>query len=141
MNKLLKKMKDNQGGFTLVELIVVIAIIGILASVLMPKFTGFTDRAKKTEVMSDAKHIYTAFETIKVETNEYPVADDVDYTKAAKSQFKDLIPKADVTNSDGNSGVVTLGPDDNIFTYKKTVKGVAFTAICDDKGEITVLKD
>ena len=45
MNKLLIK-KMNKKGFTLIELIVVIAILGILASIAIPRFSGFTDKAK-----------------------------------------------------------------------------------------------
>ncbi|WP_053957096.1 type II secretion system protein [Inediibacterium massiliense] len=41
-----KKLK-NKKGVTLVELIVVIAVIGILAGIAVPKFSGFTDKAKK----------------------------------------------------------------------------------------------
>lgn len=35
-------------GFALIELIVVIAILGILAAILIPRFNGFTDKAKST---------------------------------------------------------------------------------------------
>ena len=38
--------KKNQKGFTLIELIVVIAILAILALIAIPRFAGFTDRAK-----------------------------------------------------------------------------------------------
>jgi prepilin-type N-terminal cleavage/methylation domain-containing protein len=46
MNKLLRK-KLNKKGFTLIELIVVIAILGILAVILIPRFTGLDRRLTK----------------------------------------------------------------------------------------------
>lgn len=42
----LKKMRKNKKGFTLIELIVVIAILGILAAVMIPKIGGFTEKAR-----------------------------------------------------------------------------------------------
>jgi type IV pilus assembly protein PilA len=46
MFNLLKRRTKNTKGFTLIELIVVIAILGILAGIAVPRFTGFTDKAK-----------------------------------------------------------------------------------------------
>lgn len=45
MNLIWKRM-NNKKGFTLIELIVVIAILGILAIIAIPRFAGFTDKAK-----------------------------------------------------------------------------------------------
>lgn len=54
----------NQGGFTLIELMVVIVIIGILATLAIPKFMGATNKAKFTEfklVLRQAITLYNAY--------------------------------------------------------------------------------
>jgi prepilin-type N-terminal cleavage/methylation domain-containing protein len=60
---LVKKSKSNK-GFTLIELIVVIAIIAILALILVPRFGGFTERAKVSADAASIKTIETAVQTM-----------------------------------------------------------------------------
>ena len=51
-----KNMFKNQQGFTLVEILVVIVIIGILFTVILPRIDFASDRARQTGVKTDLKH-------------------------------------------------------------------------------------
>jgi len=53
----------NRKGFTLVELLVVVAIIAILAAALIPRLLGYTDRARQARAMSDLGTMKTVIET------------------------------------------------------------------------------
>ncbi len=69
MNKLLRK-KLNKKGFTLIELIIVIAILGILAVILIPRFTGMRENANVRAVEANLRNLQSAVEVYVAENNK-----------------------------------------------------------------------
>lgn len=68
-------MQRKQQGFTLIEIIVVVVIIGILATLVAPKFLGRTDDARITKAKADIKALESALELYKLDNYTYPTTD------------------------------------------------------------------
>jgi prepilin-type N-terminal cleavage/methylation domain-containing protein len=60
-------------GFTLIELMVVIAIIIILAAIAIPNYLKMTERAKRSRLASDYATLATVLETFKTDWGKYPI--------------------------------------------------------------------
>jgi len=79
MNMEMKKKKGpgrdfliRDSGFTLIELMVVIVILGILAAIIAPRIIGRTDEAKVTEAKVQIKNFETAIKLYKLDNGRYP---------------------------------------------------------------------
>ncbi|MHB8107578.1 MAG: type II secretion system protein [Candidatus Cryosericum sp.] len=95
-------------GFTLIELMVVIAIIIILAAIAIPNYLNMTKRAKNSRLSADMATLATALETYKTDWGQYPV-----FTTAhgqAVSDTANLVNKA----LTGPESVDALGGDLNV---------------------------
>ena len=73
MSKFFNRFKVSANkGFTLVELMIVVAIIGILAAIAIPQFAKYRARAYNSAAMSDMRNLKTDMEGYYAQWQEYP---------------------------------------------------------------------
>ena len=113
----------KQKGFTLIEVLVVVAIIGIVAAIAIPNFLNAINRGRQKRTMADIRSIGTALEAYSVDFHYYP--------KVAASTVTDLVPyiqptfiKVLPTNDGWNQSMVV----------QLTVQGTSYTIYSKAKG-------
>ncbi|PIE71020.1 MAG: type II secretion system protein GspG [Deltaproteobacteria bacterium] len=67
--------RRSDAGFTLIELMVVIVILGVLAGWVVPKFMGQTAEAKRTRAAADIRSIETALKMFKLNHGTFPTTE------------------------------------------------------------------
>lgn len=107
------KLNAKDRGFTFLEIMMVVVIIGILASLIIPQFGGRTRRAKVIMAKNDLKTIETALGGYEMEVGDYPTTD---------QGLKALVERpSDVPEEDWQQHLkdVPVDPWKSEYVYKK----------------------
>lgn len=65
------RLKSQQQGFTLIELMIVVAILGILAAIAYPSYQGYVERTNRADMMSEMQQIASRIESNKINYKRY----------------------------------------------------------------------
>ena len=85
---MIKLIKKREKGFTLIELMIVVAIIGILAAIAIPNFMRYQAKAKQSEAKGNLGAIYTSEITYMAEKDVYTAAiANLDWTAAGATRY------------------------------------------------------
>ena len=67
----MKSISENDKGFTLIEMMIVVAIIGILAAIAYPSYQSYVIKTKRTDMMSEMQNIASEIESRKLAQGSY----------------------------------------------------------------------
>lgn len=131
-------MKRVQQGFTLIELMIVVAIIGILAAVAIPAYQDYTIRAKVSEAMGLAAAAKTSVSEYRLSTNTYPTTNTEagisntivsKYVSAVGVSAGGLIDVALNNTSVGTGGTIQFSPTFSNSTVDWSCSGGGTTVL------------
>lgn len=130
--------KTKQQGFTIVELLIVIVVIGILAALVITTFTGIQQKARDTERTTDIKALHGQIEAYYAQNGYYPDLGDITTTNLKGLDAGALVdPKGgslaatsdvdnygySVTQADGTTACTTAAKDCAKYVLTATLEG------------------
>lgn len=139
--------KLSKRGFTLIELMIVVAIIGILAAIAIPNFIKFQARSKQSEAKANLKSMYTAQKAFYQEKDRYSdLVSEVGFTPERGNRYAyrmaatgTLVTRATTNENAGNAIDTQIGYEIDTFKHGTSVAGdVAQGSITTGEGVATI---
>ena len=112
--------KRLQGGFTLIEILVVVVIIGILGAVIVPNLLGRPDQARVTAAQSDLRNLSNALDIYRLDNFQYP---STDQGLEALVQKPSGFPEPKNYNPEGYIKNLPTDPWGSPYVYERTESG------------------
>ena len=113
-------IRRNQQGFTIVELLIVIVVIGILAALVITTFTGIQQKARDTERQTDIKALYGQIEAYYAQNGKYPTLANINDATWRSSNMKGLEAAALADPKNPSSQTLVSTPASNVYAYAVT---------------------
>jgi len=115
-----QRLETDRGGFTIVELLIVIVVIGILAALVIVTYNGIQQKARDTERKTDIKALQGHFEAYWADNAKYPTLANANDSAFRTANFKglDLAAFADPKNAGSQQLCATAAA--NCYGYSVT---------------------
>lgn len=127
-NRVSKGLRNCKSGFTLVEIMLVVVIIGLIAAVVMPKITGQSNKAKIAACRASIAGLKTAVNLYEMDVGTYPSTLQALVTKGGEEGWKGPYVE---------KGTIPKDPWNHDFIYSTRDEGFDIKAKAPDGTDIT----
>jgi type IV pilus assembly protein PilA len=131
LRKLLGRVRSDEAGFTFIELLVVIVVIGILAAIALPMFVLQQDKANDSSAKSAVRNAASAAEAFRAENQSF--------TGMNRTALEDIEPNLDASvtisvTADGKGYTLTASSKSkNTYSITRSAKDGLMTRACTAK--------
>ncbi|PID30332.1 hypothetical protein CR973_02935 [Candidatus Saccharibacteria bacterium] len=125
----------NKKGFTIVELLIVIVVIGILATLVIVTFTGMQQKARNTQRQTDINAIQSHVEAFYAQNGFYPSIGDLTSSAVRSAQMKGLDPEALLDPKQSTGTISGTAVAANTYQYSYVASASSGTCVTDAQAD------